>query len=809
MKKPWVISVVSTDYDLNNYREAITTKLKDDHVIVSAFELPDFPAEPDIHSHDSCLVALNRTDVVIVVIDKRYGGIYYDKSDVSITEEEYLTAVKNKIPCLVFVSKKTWEERHTYNLNLRNSGKPEEEFQKDYLCTHIEDVQVIQMVNRIQKSNKELGSSNWISFFDSIPDLLEKINGKLQGLSRFWIEKIVDDQQKIIMSRKTSTSGLMALGDVFRRGYYIEPTYDLESGSFKDNECMLHEAVVNSLNNNDSILVYGEAGYGKTTILAKSFLHHYDLFKEKKDYKVPFYLWLKNKGCNYHFNFLMYIEECFNDHLHKLKYPYLDISTITPFFYLDGFDEIAEKLTVQQVTNIKESEIFQASVLLTSRVQYVFRYINKCGFADKFNICIKVGSWDENKANEYIINFCSKQKRDKGYANRIQELLEINKELRSILNSPLFVTMLLWIIDINRMTIIETITSRVELFRECIIEIARRELTRIENVKLSEEEVIRVWSIFAWLLYKAKLMGDIPRVKTLIKEMQSRIVCDLGENYSDSLFEAIFDISNEKVYGTYHEQFLEYLVANALFYACLSTKEPYPEFLKYVVRPEINRYFRAIWEKAEKKERELVVDNIYQQYKDNLGDDSDEAVAKRVHAIYHISRLDTDKRKDMLNKIFNVEQHISVKLSLYFGVIKMGDLEREKEFFNWLNISKEYNSANRGYHLAYYSDAIIGTHMPFADDGEVKWEGTLNAFIRHFESNKKEHYFLRRIDLLTMLHLMETRNAVYPLNDSTLSSFSHMVYAPPFSNYVEYQREIEKVFEMVKKKYNGILGLTL
>ena len=71
MSLPWVIGVLSTDYDLHDSRDAIIRELKKENVIVSAFELPDFPGEPDKHSHDACLTALKRTQSIRKHIPKR------------------------------------------------------------------------------------------------------------------------------------------------------------------------------------------------------------------------------------------------------------------------------------------------------------------------------------------------------------------------------------------------------------------------------------------------------------------------------------------------------------------------------------------------------------------------------------------------------------------------------------------------------------------------------------------------------------------------------------------------------------------
>lgn len=232
MSLPWVIGVLSTDYDLHDYREAIINCLKkEENIVVSAFESPNFPIEPDKHSHDVCLTALKRTHIVVLVIDKRYGGIYYDSADVSITKEEYLSAIENEIPCLVFVNKQAWDERHAYNVDLKKSGMAPQEFKKEYNCKYVNDIETIYFINEIQDAYEKRKRSNWINFFDSISDLLDRLQGNLKGLSRFWIKQIVNKQKESLKARKTSTGLSMSLGDVFEKGYYMKPEYSVESGS--------------------------------------------------------------------------------------------------------------------------------------------------------------------------------------------------------------------------------------------------------------------------------------------------------------------------------------------------------------------------------------------------------------------------------------------------------------------------------------------------------------------------------------------------------------------------------------------------
>lgn len=568
MSSPWVIGVLSTDYDLHEYRQAVINSIKDAGALPSAFELPDFPVETYKHSHDACLTALKRTHIAILIVDKRYGGIYYGSEKVSITEKEYLETVERKIPCLVFVNQKTWDERYAYYTDLNASGEPEEKFK--YVCKHVEKVETLQFVERLRKAFENKQVSGWITPFNDISGLLLEIEGKLRGLSRFWLREIIKEQCKTLKARKTSTCFGMSLGDVFRKGYYLNPEYEINSGDISEGAEELEHIVVDELCHNKSVLIYGEAGYGKTTILAKSFLDHADRFFQDDGYDIPFYIWLKNKDSQYHFDFTSYLQECFAEYWERTPYPYLDVVSVRPFFYLDGMDELAEKLSLEEIERISQSSIFRKPKLLTCRYQYAIRNLHGFDLVNKFNVNIEIKKWERPKAEEYIGNFCRIRNVNQDFKDKVYTLLTDNSDLRSILDNPLLITMLLWVIEENRMSIPETITTRVELFRESLKLMARRECGKGKLIDLDENELLLVWSYYAWLFYEKKLQRKDAKVQHLISTLQTFCLPQYGTGYNESIFEAIFDSNEEKVFGTFHEQFLEFLAANALHYACLN-----------------------------------------------------------------------------------------------------------------------------------------------------------------------------------------------------------------------------------------------
>lgn len=97
--------------------------------------------------------------------------------------------------------------------------------------------------------------------------------------------------------------------------------------------------------------------------------------------------------------------------------------------------------------------------------------------------------------------------------------------------------------------------------------------------------------------------------------------------------------------------------------------------------------------------------------------------------------------------------------------------------------------------------------MPFKDEGG-DWFNTLNAFLRHFRSSKIEQYFLRRIDLLTLYHFMDSRNSVNPVTKEVLDELERLVFHPPFSHEPEFQKKIVETFQMVKEKFTELCSNT-
>lgn len=802
IQQPWIIALISTDYDLKEERKAIIELLQDRGLQVSAFERPDFPVMECTHSHDNCLQALKRADIAILLINERYGGYYHAVNGVSITQKEYEGL---DIPTIVLVKKAVWDERAIYRKQQKASGLNEDEFAESgkYKAINVDNVKIFRFIDEIQNSYDIYKRSNWINYWEDLDDLKMKIPEMLGSRSVTIIQWIIKEQIKEVKNRKTSTALTLSLGDVFDKGYYIEPSYSSKSG-YINNTGTLVEEINEKLLNHESCLILGDAGAGKTTVMAKCFLEMAESMKEKP-FVVPVYVWLKGMNLNSAFSIEEYLKDGCEKYLNKNYYPFFKTDGFYFIFFIDGFDELSEKLTKDDLKRLYSTEIFKSSIILTSRAQYADRYISNNDFTSKFSCCVKLSDWNTVTAERYISQFCLLQGKDEAFKQRIMALLVDNEDLHDILKSPLLITILLYVIEQNRMTIPETIKSRAQLFDECLNSLAQREIdNKIKGWETipDNDELILQWAYLAWMLYENRLNGEdnilLSDALEKIKDVHSSL------EWPGTVYEVIFDTYNEVVFGTFHEQFLEFLVAYVLVYACMDKKAPYPAFFKYVMRPEINRYFRGLVSKKTEKEQNKIFSNIKELYWECFGKSGAVNTLKRVHAVYYLSRLNVKGANDEITRIFNVEKEPAVLQSLYFGVIKRGDLNREKELYSLLNNDDKYSDSNRGYHLAYYGSISWHIEIPYKDDASISWDGPLRAFQRHFASRDIEHYRLRRIDLVTMRQFMEFRGTRKPLTDEILEVFEKQLEWIPHAVSSDYQKLIIDEFIKLRDSYNDL-----
>jgi hypothetical protein len=172
---------------------------------------------------------------------------------------------------------------------------------------------------------------------------------------------------------------------------------------------------------------------------------------------------------------------------------------------------------------------------------------------------------------------------------------------------------------------------------------------------------------------------------------------------------------------------------------------------------------RTLWRYEKREGVEKMLQNLWNSSRGYLSNKDPLGIAIRNHALYYIGRLPGPEAKEKLKVADTMESEIFVKLSIAFGLMKLGDYEKEGELFERLKYDEVWDKANRGYHLVYYGDWILKEEKPpYLDDGARIWTRTLKALLRHIQSQEKRHIALRRVELLTIRRFIEVRGYYNP-----------------------------------------------
>lgn len=115
------IFVSSTFYDLKYIRENLKYFIRTIGYEPTLSEEGDVYYNPKKHTHDSCISEVSSCQIFVLIIGGRFGG-QFKGNEKSITNNEYLEAVKNKIPVFALVEASVYAEHHVYNENLKLNG---------------------------------------------------------------------------------------------------------------------------------------------------------------------------------------------------------------------------------------------------------------------------------------------------------------------------------------------------------------------------------------------------------------------------------------------------------------------------------------------------------------------------------------------------------------------------------------------------------------------------------------------------------------------------------------------------------------
>lgn len=142
------VFVSSTYYDLKYIRENLKYFIKTVGYEPTLSEEGDVFYNPKRHTHDSCISEVPTCQIFVLLIGGRYGGRFRE-GDKSITNEEYLEAIKQKIPVFALVEAAVYAEHHVYVENVKLKGKAEAD---KIAYPSADNVKVFEFIDEVRKN---------------------------------------------------------------------------------------------------------------------------------------------------------------------------------------------------------------------------------------------------------------------------------------------------------------------------------------------------------------------------------------------------------------------------------------------------------------------------------------------------------------------------------------------------------------------------------------------------------------------------------------------------------------------------------
>ena len=187
---------------------------------------------------------------------------------------------------------------------------------------------------------------------------------------------------------KTTIGMAFSLGDVITNGYYIEPPYNLRSGTYKQ-EAPLSKLADTVRSQKACVALLGEPGSGKSTLLGKAFLNHASISLKQNAVDLPFYVSLRERP-NCPFDFSEHIKDSFATLKQKQNYPLLKPDRIRPSFYIDGLDEMSDQQKGFDAAAFCKSGMFSAPLMLTCRSRFATRFLNDAAVGSRFSFVVEL-----------------------------------------------------------------------------------------------------------------------------------------------------------------------------------------------------------------------------------------------------------------------------------------------------------------------------------------------------------------------------------------------------------------------------------
>jgi class 3 adenylate cyclase len=523
------------------------------------------------------------------------------------------------------------------------------------------------------------------------------------------------------------------------------------------------------------VLLLGQPGQGKTTILKRLFVLLAELFLAGQSRLLPIYLRLRD--CADAQSATFGTREWLWTHLRDglpTTLP-LDYEQFCEFltanrivFLLDGFDEIcfANRTSVNQVAL---RPLFQLPAVLSCRKGYFELYLRASPIQERFGEQIELRPWRFDESGQRYVDAFVKRRQPASADNPLN-LFVNNEASQELADRPLLLAMMLdvWIAGGGQRPVREA-SSLAALYEAYTQQWLSVEAGRADSI-LPADEKAHLLQELAWSLHtadgaEAEAYGQWRCSAVCTRQELSDVVesfhrssgASIGDVAEDLRLRSFLVEDRRDCIAFMHLSFQEYFVARYIYDRLQRGVDAVAEVFRASIPLPVGLFLLDMLDAARlpASRRERISSHLIAAA--GRFQDADEAsISIREHAAFYLAKLQTAKGRAFLERMYPLEANEVVKRSMMVGLGLFW--KRDDVIEQYLHLLRQNPTAaevNLGYHLVYFGDQP--REEGFVDRGQT-CERTLRAIVRHLQ-DVDAYGSIWPLDLLTLNMFLERRGS--------------------------------------------------
>jgi hypothetical protein len=529
----------------------------------------------------------------------------------------------------------------------------------------------------------------------------------------------------------------------------------------------LQEYLVGEMLQKERVLLLGDPGQGKSTLLKRVYYDLVRRFRDKSSEVAPLYVPCRDLSIDLQAGRGV---DALYEYLHTGNNPLLlsldefraAVKNKLFAFLFDGFDEIHGELNHSSITRLVNSDIFINPGVLACRTHFYEFHLAASPLDTEFPNKVCLLPLEQEHVERYVAQVCARQRKG-SMAGMIAEEIRSDSKLGDLSKRLLLLVMMTDMyaagVDFR-----EGQWNKAKLYREYTRNWLKNEASKSRLGWRDKSELLEdvAWEIFTAMLPSTLAYGDTQNLTISNSEIRSLLTkLNTPARYNLPLADVVDDIcahsclaTSGETYYFAHRSFQEYFVGRHVLHSMQANCDRALDALNQPLPAEIALFLKDMLQMLtpEKDKVAIVTRNLTEVYQAAQASDAAAALITREQAGYYLSRLKTPRVEAFLEAAIRTERDKWVKRGLTIGLIyNFRRRDILEAYMQDLHSDSDADLINLRYHLEYYGDQ--------PSDGDHRYRGysrcdrTVGALLRHL-SLPEDHRIGWPLDLLTIRRLL-------------------------------------------------------